>query len=125
DGDLAEAKVRGREDTTHDHLFFLPVLYDPARITVQEVGQDLQDVPRTLRRNLAALVAEALAHRHPEAARVDELDLALAGRRLAVRDDPHIGRDRRVIEELLGQRDQRLEQVMLQDESPDFTLAAA
>src|SRR5690606_8437862 len=61
--DLAEAEVRGREDAAHDHLFFLPVLHDPARFTVPEVGEDLQDVLRTLRRNLPALIAEALAHR--------------------------------------------------------------
>src|SRR5690606_2337126 len=78
DRDLAEAEVRGREDTAHDHLFFLPVLHDPARVTVPEVGENFQDVPRALRRNLAALVAEALAHRYPQAARAAELASALA-----------------------------------------------
>src|SRR5690606_23210926 len=62
DRDLAEAEVRGREDAAYDHLFFLPVLHDPARVAVAEVGEDLQDVLRTLRRDLPALVAEALAH---------------------------------------------------------------
>src|SRR5690606_17147330 len=50
---------------------------------------------------------------------------ALVLRFVTTHTDPHIGRDAGVVEELLGQRDQRLQQVVLQNESPDLALAAA
>ena len=78
DGDLAVAEVRGREDAADDDLFLLAVLRDmrvspslnSARISRMSCARS--------ERNLAALVAEALAHRRPEDAGVDELHLALA-----------------------------------------------
>ena len=57
---------------------------DAPRVAVAAVGEDLEDVLCLFRRDLAALVAEALAHRHPERGRVDELYLAATRRRLAV-----------------------------------------
>jgi hypothetical protein len=92
---------------------------------VLEVGDDLDDVLRALERDLAPLVAEAPAHRHPEPGRVHELHLALARPRLAVGHHPHVGGDAGVVEELLGQRDQRFEQIVLQDIPANLALAAA
>ena len=124
DGDLAEAEVRGREDPADDDLLVLAVLGDGARVAVLEVGEDLQDIPRAVERDLAPLVAQALAHRRPERRGVDELNLAAARRRLAVGHNPHVGGDAGVVEELLGERDERFEQIVFQNEAADLALAA-
>jgi hypothetical protein len=86
---------------------------------------DVGDLPDVRRRDFAALVAQALAHRRPEVRRVDELHLAPARRRLAVREHPHVGRDAGVVEKLLRQRHQRVEPVIFEDPPADFALAAA
>src|SRR5690606_30420703 len=57
--------------------------------------------------------------------RIDELHLAAARFVFAVRQDPDIGGDAGVVEELLRQRDDRLEPVVLQDPAANLTLAAA
>ena len=44
---------------------------------------------------------------------------------LPVREHPDVGRDTGVVEELLGQRDQRFELVVLEDPAADLALAAA
>jgi hypothetical protein len=124
DRNLTEAELRGREDTADDEFFFLAVLFDLARLAIPEIGEDTDDLPRLSKRDLPALIAKAPAHLHPERGRVDQLHLALARRRLAVGDEPHVGRDPGVVEELLGQCDQRFEQVILQNESADLALAA-
>ena len=51
--------------------------------------------------------------------------LSLARRRLAVGHHPDIGGDAGVIEELLGERDQRFQQVVFEDGAPDLALPAA
>ena len=76
-------------------------------------------------RQFLALAAQALAHLLPEAARVDELHLALAVRGLAVAHDPDIGRDAGVVEHVRGQPDDGLQEVVLDDVAADFALAAA
>jgi len=72
-----------------------------------------------------ALAAEALTHLLPEVARVDELDLALAVRGLAVREDPHVGADAGVVEHVGRQADDGLQQVVLQHVAADLALARA
>src|SRR5450756_779322 len=84
DGDLTEAEVRGREDAADG---------DVARVPVLEVAQDLQDVQGALERDLAPLVAEALAHRYPERGGVDELHLAASRRCLAIGHHPDVSGD--------------------------------
>ena len=71
----------------------------------------------------APLLAEALAHLHPLRAGIDELDLALTRRLLAVRQHPDVGRYAGVVEELLRQRDDCLEPVVLDDPAADVRLA--
>ena len=118
--------MRGREDLADDDLFLLAVLRDDARVAVLEVGKDLQDVLRPLERDLAAFVAQALAHLAPRTTEASmSWTLPLARRRLAVGDHPDVGRDAGVVEELLRQRDQRFEQIVLQDVAADLALAAA
>ncbi len=73
----------------------------------------------------AAFVAEALFHLHPELAGIDELHLALAGLFLPVGEHPEVGGDAGVVEELLGQRDDGFQPVVLDDPAADFALAAA
>ena len=73
----------------------------------------------------AALVAEALLHLHPERAGVDELNLAFARLLFPVGEHPEVGGDAGVVEELLGQGDDGLQPVVLDDPAADFALAAA
>ena len=75
--------------------------------------------------DLVALVAERLLHRNPEVPGVDELDLPPARLLLAVREDPDVGRDAGVVEELVGQGDHGLEPVVLDDPAADVALALA
>jgi len=90
-----------------------------------ERTEEPQDLFGLLRGYLAPLVAQALPHRCPKGSSVDKLHFALALRSFAVSKDPDIGGDPGIIEKLLGDSDQRLEQVVLQDEAADFALAAA
>src|SRR5437588_1057972 len=116
--------MRRRIDMADDGLFLAAIFSDKARGAVPEVVQDLENVLRPIDRDLATLVAEAAAHLHPEPCRVDKLNLALTGRRLAVADDPDVGRDPGVVEELLRERDQCFQQIVFQDVPPDLTLSA-
>ena len=125
DRDLAEAEVRGRVDAADDDVPFLAVLDNPAGCAVLEVRQQPQDVLLAFERDLAAFGAQALSQQDPERRGVDELDLAAPLGPLPVREHPDVGGDPRVVEELLGQRDERLEQVVLQDPAADLALAAA
>ena len=108
-----------------DGLFFLAVLADLARVAVSELAEYVDDLAGALDRDLPPLVAEAAAHLDPKRGRVDQLDLAPARRRFAVCHHPDIGRDPRIVEKLLGQRDQGFEQIILKNEAADFALAAA
>src|SRR5690606_4843480 len=74
--------------------------------------------------DLVPLVSERPPHLAEEVDRVDELDLPPALRALAVGHDPDVGRDPGVVEELVGERDDRLEPVVLEDPAPDLALAA-
>ena len=74
---------------------------------------------------LVPLVSERLAHLLKELDAVDELHLALACFGLAVGDDPEVGRDPGVVEELVGQSDDGLEPVVLDDPLADLALARA
>jgi hypothetical protein len=66
---------------------------------------DLVDLPGA---DLAPRLAQRLAHLHEARARVDELHFAAALLGLAVGQQPDVRSDARVVEELLGQRDDRL-----------------
>ena len=137
--DLAEAEVRVVEHLADHPLPFdrLPgdrvVLAERARLAVAEGAEDARHVAdvvglvRPVRgvAQLVALVAQALGHLDEEAPRVDELDLALAPRFLAVGHHPEIGRDAGIVEQLVGQGDDGLQPVVLDDPAPDVALAAA
>src|SRR5256885_1910196 len=74
---------------------------------------ELDDLADLAGRDVPTLVAEATlgvlaTARGPHVASVEQLDLALAPLLLAVRDDPHIGSDPRVVEHLLRQGDDGL-----------------
>ena len=125
DRDLSETEVRGRIDPADDNFALLPILDDLAGRAVLEVGQQPQDVTLAFEGDLAALGTQALAQRRPERRGVDELNLAAAHGPFAVRNHPDVGRDSRVVEELLGQRDQGFEQVVLEDPAANLALAAA
>ena len=75
--------------------------------------------------DLAALVAEAFLHRHPEVPPVDELDLALALLRLPVGEDPDVGGDAGIVEKLLRQGDDGFQPIVLDDPAADLGLARA
>jgi hypothetical protein len=110
-GDLAEAEVLVVEDLRA--LAFL------------EGAVEVHDGRAVRIADLVALVAQGLAHLLVEVHGVDELDLALALRRLAVGDDPHVGEDAGVEEELVGQGDDGLQPVVLQDPAADLALPGA
>src|SRR5579883_1767734 len=78
-----------------------------------------------LGRDFASFIAHAFAHRIPEIARIDKLNLSLALLSLTIRQHPHISRDPGIIEKLLGQSNNRLQPVVLQNPAPDLALPAA
>ena len=139
DGDLAEAEVGVVEHLADDALALdrLPgdriFLGEGPGLAVPEAAEDAGEVPDLVGlappvrgvAELVALVAEALRHLHEEAAGVDELDLALAPGPLAVGEHPDVRRDAGVVEELVGQRDDGLQPVVLDDPAADVALAVA
>ena len=70
-----------------------------------ERAVELGDPGDVLSGELLALLPQALAHLLPEVASVDELNLPSALGALAVGDNPEVGRDTGVVEELVWQRD--------------------
>ena len=74
---------------------------------------------RSVVAELAALGAEVLAHLGPERGAVDELDEAFAVGVLGVVEDPDVGGDAGVEEHVGRQRDDRLDQVVLQQPPAD------
>ena len=74
---------------------------------------------------LFALVAEALLHLPGKVGAVDELHLARALLAFPVGDNPDVGGDAGIVEELVGQADDGLQHVVLDDPAADVALAAA
>jgi hypothetical protein len=74
-------------------------------------------------RELAVLLAEVFAQRLEPLRRVDQLYLAATVLRLAVREDPHVCRDARVVKHVQRQGNDRLEPVVLDDVAADVALA--
>lgn len=68
------------------------------------------------------LVPERLTHRLPRLAGIDQLDLALTMIGLAIGDDPEIRGDACVVEHLLGERNDALQLIVLDDPSTDLGL---
>ncbi|OQA27234.1 MAG: hypothetical protein BWY59_01131 [Verrucomicrobia bacterium ADurb.Bin345] len=75
--------------------------------------------------DLVALVAQALPHLLEERGGVDQLDLALAGLLFAVGQDPDVGADAGVVEQLVRHGDDSLQPVVLDDPAADLALARA
>ena len=71
------------------------------------------------------LVSEIPFHLIEEVNSVDQLYLALTCLRFLVRQDPDIGGDTGVEEQLIGQRDNALQPVFFDDRASDFALTAA
>jgi len=69
--------------------------------------------------HLAAFVAQRLAHRLPEAGRVDKLDLAAAFGGLVVVEDPDVGCDAGAVEHLGRQGDDRVDEVLVEQPLAD------
>ena len=101
------------------------VVRDWPCLAVLEVAVDAREVVDLLGRQLVPLVAEALAHLHEEQAPVDELHLPFAVRLLPVREHPDVGRDARVVEKLVGECDDGLQPVVLDNPPADVALPAA
>ena len=74
---------------------------------------------------LAVLVAEVFAQRLEPVAGVDQLDVALALGRLAVAEQPDVGGDAGVVEDVERQGDDRLQPVVFDDPAADVALALA
>jgi len=98
---------------------------DLAGLTVLEAGQKLANLLRAFDSGSRAACRQALAHGHPEGRGVDKLDLAFSAGPLAVGDHPDVGGDAGVVEELLGQGDQRFQQIVFQDVAADLAFATA
>ena len=69
------------------------------------------------------LAAQTLPHLLPEAAGINQLNLAFPLGRLAVAQNPDVGADARVVEHVRWQGDDRLQQVVLQHIPPDLAFA--
>ena len=76
-------------------------------------------MPDLLLAYLVALVVQAFLHLPEEAGAVDELDLALAVGMLGVVEDPDVGGDAGVEEHVGRQRDDGLDEVVLQQPLAD------
>ncbi len=100
------------------------VLVDVVLLLV-EVAGDADDLRDLVAGHFLALLAEALTHLREALPGIDELHLALPARALAVGDDPEVGGDAGVVEELVGQGDHGLEPVVLDDPAADLALATA
>lgn len=98
---------------------------DAADLALLKVHEDAHDLPALLRRKLAVLFAHVLAQGRLDAGGVDELNLALAARLLAVTQHPDIGADACVVKHLLRQGDDRLHQVVFDHVAAGVALAAA
>ena len=97
-------------------------------IAVLEAAVKAHDVLDLIRGNVTPLVAEAAlvvltAARSPHVARVQELDLALTTLLLAIGDDPDVGADAGIVEHLLGQGDDGLKPVVLDDPLANVALS--
>ena len=90
-----------------------------------EVGVEAGDLGDLVVGDFFALVAEALSHLDEVLAGVDELHLAAAFFALAVGDDPEVGGDAGVVEEVVGKCDDGFEPVVLDDLATDLRLTRA
>ena len=93
----------------------LTVNLDFGRLAVLIVAIDAGEVADLFFRDLVALVVEALLHLLEEAGAIDELYFAAPFRRLAVRHEPHVGKNPGVVEKLIRQRHDGVEPVILDD----------
>ena len=93
-----------------------------ASLAVLEVAVDAGQVGDLLVGQFVALVAETLTHLHEELPAIDELHLAPASLLLLVRDYPDVGTRRSSVEELLGERNDGFEPVVLDDPPPYLAL---
>src|SRR5690606_8041293 len=125
-GHLEAQPQRALDD--HPGVSEVFVIEDLAAWAFLEVAVQPHDLPNVIGlpvlafAELAALVAEATAHRNPTVAGVQELDLALASRLLSVCEDPDVGANPGVVEHLLRQGDDGLEPVPFDDPLPDVAL---
>src|SRR5258706_11424605 len=76
-------------------------------------------------RDLAALVAQRLAHWCPTGGGVNQLNLAAPGFDLLVGKNPNIGGNPGVVEKLFRECDDGFQPIVLQYPATDFGLAAA
>ena len=90
-----------------------------------EIAENAGDFLDVVGAQFFALAAEAFAHLLPEAAGINQLDLAPPGFRFAVADDPDVGADAGVVKHIRRQGDDGLDQVILQHVAADLALAAA
>ena len=129
DGDLVEAEVLVVENLADDQRFLHPVHRERPCFPVREPSvylcnlADMVGVALVGVADAVAFVAETLLHLHPEVAGVNELNLSLALPLLSVREHPDIGGNSGVVEELVRQRDNRLQPVVLNDPAADFRFA--
>src|SRR5260370_5292850 len=80
------------------------------------------DGPDLRGRNLVALGTERVRHPFREVHRVYQLHLALADWRFVVGKQPDVGSEAGVVEKLVGQVDNRLQPVILEDPSANVAL---
>ena len=97
-----------------------------AELRLGEVAIEPGNLGNGRRRDVVALVAQRFAALLEQAIRVDKLHLALAARTgFLVRQHPDIGCDAGIVEDIVGQRDDRLEQIALQEVAPYLGWTAA
>src|SRR5690606_36046514 len=147
DGDLQVAEVAVVEDFAGQHALVLVALFLAVRL---DIGLDIGDAQALVVLEVAvnasqrvdmvgletavfgfafaellAFVAQAFFHFPGEVAGVDQLHLAFALVAFAVGDDPDIGGDAGVVEQLVGQADHGLQPVVFDDPAADIAFAAA
>src|SRR5690606_6285908 len=147
DGDLQVAEVAVVEDFAGQHALVLVALFLAVRL---DIGLDIGDAQALVVLEVAvnasqrvdmvgletavfgfafaellAFVAQAFFHFPGEVAGVDQLHLAFALVAFAVGDDPDIGGDAGVVEQLVGQADHGLQPVVLDDPAANIALSAA
>ena len=119
DRHLEEAELAVLEDADDDRSSVVPSIGTRLRLAVAEIAVNLRQSRNVGFGQFVALVVEALLHLLEEACAVDQLHLAAPLLRLAVGDEPDIGEDAGVVEQLIRQSDDRVEPVVLDDPTPD------